>query len=97
MIAFSISLLLASVVQAQTLFPAPGACSGSCGIHDPAVVKRSDGTYFRFGTGGGIKAATAKSISGPWTAIADVLPGGSKINNPGNKDIWVCLYLCTKH
>lgn len=83
--------LLASVVQAQMLYPAPGACSGACGVHDPSVFKRSDGTYFRFGTGGGIAAATAKSISGPWTALSNVLPGGSKINNAGSKDIWVCI------
>ena len=85
---FSLSLLV-TVALCQTKYPAPQSCSGACGVHDPSVIKRSDGTYFRFGTGGGIKAATAKSLNGPWTAISDVLPGGSSINNPGKTDIWV--------
>lgn len=30
----------------------PGACSGDCWAHDPAVIRRSsDGVYFRFNTG----------------------------------------------
>lgn len=30
----------------------PGACSGTCvNTHDPSIIRRSDGTYFRFSTG----------------------------------------------
>jgi arabinan endo-1,5-alpha-L-arabinosidase len=67
----------------------PGACTGDCVVHDPAVIRRaSDGLYFRFSTGNKIVIATATSISGPWTNKGSVLPGGSKINLPGNQDLW---------
>lgn len=80
--------LLATCIQAYT----PGACSGSCNTHDPALIKRtSDGTYFRFTTGGGIYIATASSISGSWTDAGEVLPDGSSIDLDGNTDLWVSL------
>lgn len=72
---------LISLAAAQT----PGACTGTCQgwSHDPAVVRRSDGTYFRFSTANKITIATAPSISGPWTKTGSVVPNGSKINIPG--------------
>lgn len=75
---------IVSLVSAQT----PGACSGSCQVHDPAVCKRSDGTYFRFSTGNKIQIATASSLAGPWTIQGSALPSGSIINLSGNQDLW---------
>ncbi|KAJ0414302.1 glycosyl hydrolase, partial [Aspergillus carlsbadensis] len=70
-------------------YAAPGACSGACTIHDPALIRRqSDGTYFRFSTGTRISYASAPAIEGPWTTLGSVLPGGSSINLPGNTDLW---------
>lgn len=67
----------------------PGACSGACWAHDPAVIQRSsDGLYFKFNTGSGIEIATSSSLAGPWTLKGYVLPGGSSINLSGNKDLW---------
>ncbi|KAE8144569.1 putative arabinan endo-1,5-alpha-L-arabinosidase A [Aspergillus avenaceus] len=66
----------------------PGSCSGACNVHDPSVVRRSDGTYFRFSTGNKISYASSSSIAGPWTVIGSMLPGGSSINLPGNRDLW---------
>lgn len=67
----------------------PGACSGACWSHDPAVIQRtSDGVYFRFSTGGGIEITKATSISGPWTILGKALPSGSKINLAGKTDLW---------
>jgi len=81
------ALLLASSVAAYTN---PLACSGVCNnAHDPSVIRRSDGTYFRFSTGGGIAIHTAPAISGPWTYKGQMLASGSKISNSGNKDLWV--------
>jgi arabinan endo-1,5-alpha-L-arabinosidase len=57
-------------------------------VHDPSVVLRDDGTYFRFSTLDGINIATASSIDGPWTHQGSVLPNGSVIDLPGNKDLW---------
>ncbi|KAL4994481.1 glycosyl hydrolase [Aspergillus recurvatus] len=70
-------------------YAAPGACSGACTIHDPALIRReSDGTYFRFSTGTRISYASAPTIEGPWTTLGSVLPGGSSINLAGNTDLW---------
>lgn len=69
----------------------PGACSGYCWAHDPAVVKRaSDGTYFRFNTGGGIGIAKSTSLAGSWTYEGNALASGSSIALTGNTDLWVC-------
>lgn len=69
----------------------PGTCTGNCYAHDPAMIKRADGTYFRFNTGGGIQIYKASSIEGSWTYEGDALPSGSSINLDGNTDLWVSL------
>lgn len=69
----------------------PGSCSGDCWAHDPAVVKRKDGKYFMFNTGGGIGVGTSSSLAGPWSHKGDALAGGSSIavsRNSGS-DLWV--------
>ncbi|PWW80504.1 Glycoside Hydrolase Family 43 protein [Tuber magnatum] len=82
-------LLLVSFVSIAISYEKPGACSGACNVHDPAVICRtSDGTYFRFSTGNKIQIATSSSLSGPWTNKGSVLPSGSEINLAGNKDLW---------
>lgn len=68
----------------------PKACSGTCvNTHDPSIIRRSDGTYFRFSTGGKIAVHTAPDITGPWTYKGAALPSGSSINLGGNQDLWV--------
>ncbi|KAL2022171.1 hypothetical protein VTK56DRAFT_6000 [Thermocarpiscus australiensis] len=87
---------LSSLVGAVALAPRivsayalPEACSGTCNnAHDPSIVRRSDGTYFRFSTGGRIAIHTAPSLTGPWTYRGAMLPSGSSINLPGNQDLW---------
>ncbi|KAH9988240.1 glycosyl hydrolase [Xylariaceae sp. FL0662B] len=67
----------------------PNACSGTCvNTHDPSIIRRSDGTYFRFSTGGKIAVHTAPDISGPWTYQGAALPSGSSIDLEGNDDLW---------
>ncbi|KAI1503466.1 glycosyl hydrolase [Biscogniauxia marginata] len=67
----------------------PGACSGTCvNTHDPSIIRRSDGTYFRFSTGGKIAVHTAPDITGPWTYKGAALPDGSSIDLAGNDDLW---------
>jgi arabinan endo-1,5-alpha-L-arabinosidase len=71
-------------------FALPGACSGVCGnAHDPALIRRSDGTYFRFSTNGKVAIHTAPDITGPWTYRGAAIPAGSKINKAGRNDLWV--------
>ncbi|KXX75807.1 putative arabinan endo-1,5-alpha-L-arabinosidase A [Madurella mycetomatis] len=67
----------------------PEACSGICtNTHDPSIIRRPDGTYFRFSTGGRIAVHTAPDLTGPWTYRGAVVPRGSSINLPGNQDLW---------
>jgi len=71
-------------------YASPGACSGACWSHDPAVMQRaSDGVYFRFSTGSGVQITKASSIAGPWTIEGYALPSGSSIALSGNTDLWV--------
>ncbi|CAL3972538.1 unnamed protein product [Diplocarpon coronariae] len=70
-------------------YSGPGACSGACWAHDPAVIRRaSDGLYFKFNTGTNLEIATSSALSGPWTLRGSVLTSGSKIDNAGRKDLW---------
>jgi arabinan endo-1,5-alpha-L-arabinosidase len=79
--------ILSSVVSGQA---DPGACSGDCWSHDPALIRRSsDGVYFRFNTGGRIGILKSNSLSGPWVYQGAVVPAGSKIGIPGSDDLWV--------
>ncbi|KAI1077210.1 glycosyl hydrolase [Whalleya microplaca] len=67
----------------------PNACSGTCtNTHDPSIIRRSDGTYFRFSTGGKIAVHTAPDITGPWTYQGAALPSGSSIDLAGKDDLW---------
>ncbi|KAH8711904.1 glycosyl hydrolase [Phaeosphaeriaceae sp. PMI808] len=67
----------------------PMACSGVCtNAHDPALIRRDDGTYYRFSTGGKIAIHSAPSITGPWTYKGAAIPNGSKINLNGRNDLW---------
>ena len=81
--------VLGAAVSAVAAYGAPGACSGACNVHDPAVIRRtSDGKYYRFSTGNKITIATAANLQGPWSNVGSALPSGSKINLGGNQDLW---------
>ncbi|TGJ82366.1 hypothetical protein E0Z10_g6420 [Xylaria hypoxylon] len=83
--ALSLLPLLGSVLG----YANPKTCTGTCtNSHDPAIIRRSDGTYFRFSTNGKIAIHTAPAITGPWTYKGAALPSGSSINLPGNQDLW---------
>ncbi|ROT36749.1 glycoside hydrolase family 43 protein [Sodiomyces alkalinus F11] len=73
----------------STTYPNPGICTGTCvNTHDPFIVRRSDGVYFRFSTSGRVTIHTASAITGPWTYQGAALPGGSTIDLEGNQDLW---------
>lgn len=84
------ALLLALTACVTASFPNPLPCSGICtDTHDPTLIRRqSDGTYYRFATGGGMDIHTAPTLTGPWSSAGVVLPNGSKIDNSGAKDAW---------
>ncbi|RYP06570.1 hypothetical protein DL765_009448 [Monosporascus sp. GIB2] len=66
----------------------PNACSGVCvNTHDPSIIRRDDGVYFRFSTGGRIAVHSAPDITGPWKYEGAALPAGSVIDLPGNQDL----------
>ncbi|KAI0015065.1 glycosyl hydrolase [Xylariomycetidae sp. FL0641] len=80
---------LLPLLGAAAGYALPEACSGICGnAHDPTIVRRSDGTYFRFSTGGMIATHTAPDITGPWTYQGAAIAGGSSIPLAGNTDLW---------
>lgn len=85
-IPFLLLALLPSAVYAQ--YPEPRKCDGECFTHDPAVVKRADGKYFRFSTLDLIGISTADSLEGPWTRAGSVIQGASIIDMPGNRELW---------
>ncbi|KAH8901144.1 glycoside hydrolase, family 43 [Thozetella sp. PMI_491] len=82
------SLLLPLVPSLVQAYANPGACSGDCFTHDPAVVRRADGKYFRFSTLDRIGIWTADNLAGPWTRSGSVIQGASIINQPGNAELW---------
>ncbi|KAH6652386.1 putative arabinan endo-1,5-alpha-L-arabinosidase A [Truncatella angustata] len=87
---FISTVLIASSAFLSTVaaYANPGACSGACWTHDPSVIRRSDGTYFRFSTGSKIGVYTASSLSGPWTSKGSAVSSGSSINLTGKDDLW---------
>jgi arabinan endo-1,5-alpha-L-arabinosidase len=90
LLGFLIPPLLGMLANGYAL---PGRCYGACNIHDPALIRRDDGRYYRFSTGNRISYASAPSISGPWTGHGSVVAAGSSINLPGNQDLWVHKHL----
>ncbi|KAK5572326.1 hypothetical protein LTR43_002058 [Exophiala xenobiotica] len=96
----AISLLKAGVIEVDnnnntttttttTTWPDPEPCSGNCSaIHDPSVVRRADGTWFRFSTNGNIAIASAPSLTGPWEYQGAMLPNGSTIQVIENQELW---------
>ncbi|KAI4171648.1 MAG: hypothetical protein LQ343_004126 [Gyalolechia ehrenbergii] len=87
--ALLVSLILSVVAITADAYSKPLSCSGVCtNAHDPSVIRRDDGSYLRFSTGGGIQVHTAPSVQGPWIYNGTALPNGSKINKPGNHDLW---------
>lgn len=93
------SSIVASLLSAVSVvygYADPMACSGVCNnAHDPALIRHSDGTYYRFSTGGKIAVHTAPSVTGPWTYKGAAIPSGSKISLKGKDDLWVCYLINT--
>ncbi|KAI2601791.1 glycoside hydrolase family 43 protein [Hypoxylon sp. NC1633] len=86
---YSIAWSLLPLLSTALGYANPGVCSGTCvNAHDPSLIRRYDGTYFRFSTGGKIAVHTAPDLTGPWTYKGAALPSGSSININGNQDLW---------
>ncbi|KAF3313064.1 hypothetical protein TWF173_006242 [Orbilia oligospora] len=85
----AVTFLVSFAGLVSAAYANPGACSGDCGTHDPAVIRRtSDGKFYRFSTNNFISIASASSIAGPWTYLGQALPGGSKISGFSGVDLW---------
>ncbi|KAK6071018.1 arabinan endo-alpha-l-arabinosidase a [Seiridium cupressi] len=79
----------AALVSSVAGYADPGACSGDCWAHDPALIQRtSDGVYFRFNTGSLIGIWKSSALEGPWTYQGAAIPAGSIIDLAGNDDLW---------
>jgi arabinan endo-1,5-alpha-L-arabinosidase len=78
-------------IRQTSSYPLPEPCTGNCtSIHDPAIVRRSDGTWLRYSTLGNIAIASAPALTGPWTYKGAMLPQGSsiKLPDPAAKQLW---------
>lgn len=84
-------LLVAGLVSG---YANPQTCTGVCtNAHDPSIIRRDDGTYFRFSTGNKIAIHSAPALTGPWKYLGAAVPDGSKINLKGKDDLWVSKIL----
>ncbi|KAL7688284.1 putative glycoside hydrolase, family 43 [Plasmopara halstedii] len=73
----------------DNVFAIPECCQGVCtNTHDPSIIRRDDGKYFRFSTGNKIAIHSASDISGSWEYLGAALPNNSTIKLPGNDDLW---------
>ena len=71
-------------------YPNPGTVTGSTGIHDPSMVKGTDGVYYAFGTGSGIPMKTSTDRTS-FASAGQALPNGatwSSAYHSDLKDIW---------
>ncbi|KAH8649212.1 glycoside hydrolase, family 43 [Xylariales sp. PMI_506] len=82
------TLVLCSLLSLVRAYPNPVGCSGDCYAHDPFVIQRYDGTYFRFSTDPGIGIWTAESLLGPWTDVGRVIAGESIITTVSDDTLW---------
>ncbi|MGB3440598.1 MAG: arabinan endo-1,5-alpha-L-arabinosidase [Actinophytocola sp.] len=58
-LAAALAITTAQAPAAAAEYPYPGAVTGDVAVHDPAMVKAADGTYFLFSTGNGIEIRTS--------------------------------------
>ncbi|KAL3477672.1 Arabinan endo-1,5-alpha-L-arabinosidase C [Aspergillus californicus] len=80
---------LAGLSLTTAQYANPGECTGDCWAHDPGFYQRiSDNRYFRFSTGDGIHIHASNSLTGPWEAVGQALPGGSIVDHAGSTNLW---------
>jgi len=79
----------AHIGRQSSSWPPPEPCIGACSsVHDPALARRSDGTWLRFSTLGNIAIASAPTLTGPWTSQGAMLPQGSSIKLLDDQELW---------
>lgn len=103
--AFALLQAVQASAQAYYLQPAPIPCKGSACVNpngelpfqDMSVIRRGDGTYYRYSkgtnTGDGMNVATSLSLQGPWTEYFTVLGPTDQLKSPcgaadGHKTSW---------
>ncbi|MFD1147897.1 family 43 glycosylhydrolase [Saccharothrix hoggarensis] len=71
-------------------YPRPGLVTGDIGVHDPTVVKRSNGTYLLASTGDNIPLKTSNDRT-DWRNAGSAFPGGVPWAHPytnNSNQIW---------
>ena len=86
-------MILSRVLAALQLLVAPiivqAANDDPDFTHDPFVVRRDDGRYFRFSTLHLIGIWEADNLDGPWEMTGIVIKDRSIIDMDGNDVLWV--------
>ncbi len=59
LLALPAALLLALVPSTASAYPNPGRVTGSTVVHDPTMIRTSDGRYLLYATGGGLSYRTS--------------------------------------
>ncbi|WP_418276562.1 RICIN domain-containing protein [Isoptericola jiangsuensis] len=75
---------------AAATYPGPGVVTGSTGVHDPEVVKRSDGSYLLAATGDGIHLKTSTDRTA-WRDAGRAFTGAMTWVHPytdGSNHVW---------
>src|ERR1700712_4963682 len=78
-----------SAADAAT-YPNPGKVTGSIGVHDPGVVKRTDGSYLIAYTGNNIPLKTSTDRTA-WKDVGAAFPGGASWTTAytgGSASLW---------
>ncbi|KAF2187984.1 glycoside hydrolase family 43 protein [Zopfia rhizophila CBS 207.26] len=96
------SLLLTTLLLDTTLaqkWPNPEPCTGECRIHDPALARSENGTYYLFGSAPGVTVKTAPSLNGPWSEPKKVFNTEDQLGAPDIMHVngkWWLYYQRTK-
>jgi len=85
----ALGLLIVSAPLANA-YPLPGRVTGDVGVHDPTVVKRSDGSYLVAHTGNGISLKTSTDRIA-FRNAGSAFPNGTSWANPytnNSRNLW---------
>jgi arabinan endo-1,5-alpha-L-arabinosidase len=84
------TLVAGPATPAAAAYPDPGRVTGNVTVHDPAMVRAADGTYFLFSTHNGIEIRTSRDRIA-FSRAGSVLPNGATWATAysGNvRDLW---------
>jgi arabinan endo-1,5-alpha-L-arabinosidase len=86
----AVLILVGFPASASADYPNPGVVTGDVNVHDPAMIKAANGTYFLFSTGNGIDIRTSTDRVA-FRRIGSAFPNGASWAHPftnGSNHLW---------